>query len=94
MAEPAFLRARTVAERWNCSPGKVRRMIDAGELPVLRLGTMIRLPLASIVEYEQRCLSQPAPASAASPAEIPGISIRAKNASLLAARIAHRLNRS
>ena len=94
MAEPAFLRVSTVAERWNCSPGKIRRMIEAGELPALRLGTMIRLPLASIVEYEQRCLSQTVPASAASPVETPGMSMPAKNASLLAARIAQRLNRS
>ena len=32
MGDPACFRVSSLAERWDCSPGKIRQMIAAGEL--------------------------------------------------------------
>ena len=41
MGDPACFRVSSLAERWDCSPGKIRQMIAAGELTCLRLGKMV-----------------------------------------------------
>jgi excisionase family DNA binding protein len=61
------LRIAALAERWDCSQGKVRTMINAGELPVLRLGTMLRIPLAAVIAIEAQCEQPIITGSAASP---------------------------
>ena len=71
------MRVATLAERWDRSPGKIRAMIRAGEIPVIRLGTMPRVPLAAIIAFErQKCdLTAPIPPShgpAAAPAASDG----------------------
>ena len=55
--QPANYRVSDLAARWRCSPGKVRSMIAAGELPCLRLGKLIRIPAAAVVAYEARSLT-------------------------------------
>ena len=94
MTEPACLRIADVAERWSCSPGKVRSLIKSGDLPALRLGTMLRVPVAALSAFEARCEIQISPASAASPAETHGTSITPAVASLRAARIEQARRRS
>jgi excisionase family DNA binding protein len=49
------LRVAELAERWDCSPGKVRKLIHSGQLGVLRLGaTMVRIPLESVLTFEEQ----------------------------------------
>jgi excisionase family DNA binding protein len=86
------MRVADLAKRWNCSDGKIRAMIRAGEFPVLRLGNMLRIPVTAVIAFEaHQCQQQPTdPDFAASPAAIPGISITPAVASLRAARIARR----
>ena len=45
----------TLAERWNCSPEKVRQMVRAGELQGFRLGKLIRIPATEVERIE--CLN-------------------------------------
>src|SRR5687767_14422063 len=42
----------TLADRWNCSPQKVRLMFHAGELQGFRLGKLIRIPAAEVERIE------------------------------------------
>lgn len=42
----------TLADRWGCSPEKVRRMYHAGELVGFRLGKLIRIPAAEVERFE------------------------------------------
>jgi Helix-turn-helix domain len=88
------MRIAALAERWDCSAGKVRAMIRAGDLPVLRLGTMLRIPVAAIIAFEAQCEQQTAPDSAVLPGATPGTSITPAVASLRAARIAQARKRS
>ena len=81
------IRVAALAERWDCSASKVRAMIRAGELPVLRLGTMLRIPVAAVIAFEAQCEQQTAPVSAGSPDATPGTSLTPAVASLRAARI-------
>ncbi|GAJ29838.1 hypothetical protein AA0498_1825 [Acidomonas methanolica] len=94
MGETACCRVSVLAERWDCSPAKIRRMIDAGELPVLRLGTMIRIPWAAVREIETNAACQQPinRVCAESQDERHGTSITSADASLRAARIARRLS--
>ena len=91
---PACLRIVDVAARWSCSPGKVRALIKCGALPCLRLGTMLRVPVAALTAYEAQCQQMTPPASAGSPDATPGTSTTGAVASLLAARAVRRLNSS
>lgn len=45
----------TLAERWDCSPEKIRRMYHAGEIQGFRLGKLIRIPAAEVERFE--CLN-------------------------------------
>ncbi len=94
MAEPAAMRVSTLAERWDCSPGKIRAMIAAGDLPYLRLGKMVRIPVSAVIAYEARCQDQTPRASAALPERQTGTSTTGGVASLRAARIARKLRQS
>src|ERR1044071_3712341 len=44
-----------VAEHWNVSPRTVRRLVDKGDLPFLRIGGAIRLTRQAVESYEQQC---------------------------------------
>jgi excisionase family DNA binding protein len=47
----------TLAERWACSPEKVRRMYHDGELVGFRLGKLIRIPAAEVERFECQSLT-------------------------------------
>jgi excisionase family DNA binding protein len=62
-------RVSSLAERWDCSPGKIRDLIKRGDIPCLRLGTMIRIPAAAVYSYEAESLARkPVPTTATAPA--------------------------
>lgn len=42
-----------LAERWECSPNQVRKVIDQGRLAHFRIGILIRIPQAAVEEFEQ-----------------------------------------
>ncbi|ASL41507.1 helix-turn-helix domain-containing protein [Acetobacter oryzifermentans] len=93
--EPTCCRISALAQRWDCSPTKIRRMVETGELPSLRLGRMVRIPMQAIKEFEEKqcqTQTQKSPDCAESPNEAHGTSITNANASLRAARIGFRLN--
>lgn len=58
-AERAFTVA-TLAERWDCSEGVIRKLIKDGELGCFRPGTLIRIPAEEVRRFE----SQNTPSSA------------------------------
>jgi excisionase family DNA binding protein len=53
-AGPGALRVKDVAERWECSPGKIRRMILSGELHALRIGKLLRVPIEAVIVFEAK----------------------------------------
>ena len=54
MAEPAkYYTIQTLAELWGVSPKTVRRLVNSGELPHIRIGTLIRIRPDQVAEYEQ-----------------------------------------
>jgi excisionase family DNA binding protein len=59
-----FLTVSQLATRWQCSDKTLYAMIQIGQISVLRVGNLaknrptIRIPMASITEYEQAQLGQ------------------------------------
>ena len=51
---PKLLRAQEVAEIFGWSPAKVYAMVASGELPALRSGRTVRIPLASLEVWIQQ----------------------------------------
>ncbi|WP_323132806.1 helix-turn-helix domain-containing protein [Sphingobium lactosutens] len=43
-----------LAERWECSPSMIRKLIDQGKLEVFYLGNLIRISAAEVEQYECR----------------------------------------
>lgn len=48
-----------VAERWDCSAEKIRRMVHDGELAAFRLGKLIRIPAQEVERYECQATASP-----------------------------------
>tara|TARA_R100001530_G_scaffold50823_1_gene37754 strand:+ start:89 stop:445 length:357 start_codon:yes stop_codon:yes gene_type:complete len=46
-----------LAERWDCSEGLVRKMIERGELSSFRLGVLIRIPASEVAKIECQSLT-------------------------------------
>lgn len=42
----------SLAARWECSEGLIRKLIDRGELLSFRLGTLIRIPAEEVERIE------------------------------------------
>ena len=42
----------SLASRWDCSEGLIRKMIDRGELRSFRLGILIRVPADEVERIE------------------------------------------
>jgi len=42
----------SLAQRWQCSPEKVRTMFHNGDLKGFRLGKLIRIPASEVERYE------------------------------------------
>ena len=47
----------TLAARWECSEGLVRKMIERGELSAFRLGVLIRIPASEVAKVECQSLT-------------------------------------
>lgn len=52
---PHFLTVNEIADRWQTSTRKIRRMIDAGELVAHRIGRHIRVSESDLLAYERGC---------------------------------------
>jgi excisionase family DNA binding protein len=58
-----------LADRWGCSPEKVRQMYHRGELAGFRLGKLIRIPANEVERFECAQLQAPKGTSSSSIAE-------------------------
>lgn len=52
---PHFLTVDEIADRWQTSTRKIRRMIDAGELVAHRFGRHVRVSESDLLAYERGC---------------------------------------
>lgn len=52
-ADPPFT-VKTIAERWQCSEGVVRKLIRAGKIPSFKIGDLIRVAAEEVAKYECR----------------------------------------
>jgi excisionase family DNA binding protein len=43
---------QTLCERWNCTPGVIRRMIRRGELKVFHIGSLTRIAAEEVERWE------------------------------------------
>ena len=60
MSSGAYLRVAAVAETLDVSPRTVRRWIDAGVLPAIRLpGGQLRIPAADFATFRTACKLSP-----------------------------------
>lgn len=50
-----FFTVKELAERWRLSERHVRRITDAGELPIHRMGRSVRISADNVLLYEARC---------------------------------------
>lgn len=48
---------KMVADHWAISPRTVRRLVDKGALPALRIGAVVRLTREAVESYEAQCSS-------------------------------------
>jgi excisionase family DNA binding protein len=48
---PQFLSVDEAAARLGMSPKTIRRLIDSGELPAVRVGSSIRIPIGAFLHY-------------------------------------------
>lgn len=62
-AEPHALSVLQLAHRWQCSRQHIYNLIRRGDLPALRLGTLVRIRRADMDAYEARASESAAPAS-------------------------------
>jgi len=58
-----LLTVSEVAARLRCSPRKVRRLADEGELQRVKLGSLARYTPESVAAYKQRLIEQAQAAS-------------------------------
>lgn len=55
MAEPAkYYTIQTLAELWGVSSKTVRKLVNSGELPHIRIGTLIRIRPDQVEAYEKQ----------------------------------------
>ena len=54
-----WLSTQDAARRLGVTPRTLYRFIDEGQLPAYRLGRVIRLQLAEVDEFIERCRIQP-----------------------------------
>ena len=52
-AQDLSLTPKALAERWSCSVMTVKRRIRAGVLRAQKNGRLVRIPMSSILSYEQ-----------------------------------------
>lgn len=54
LASPPPFSVRSLADRWNCSEGSVRRLVRSGELPSFNIGGLIRIAASDVWRFECR----------------------------------------
>jgi excisionase family DNA binding protein len=59
-----------LAERWECSEGLIRKMIDRGELNSFRIGILFRIPAEEVARIECQNLTACSDSGATSPSSI------------------------
>ncbi|MFN3474034.1 MAG: helix-turn-helix domain-containing protein [Blastomonas sp.] len=60
MTRPTFT-VRSLADRWECSEGMIRKMIKTGDLQCFTIGSLIRVPATEVERIE--CASPNTPSS-------------------------------
>lgn len=72
MTAPRPFSPETLADRWGCSPDKIRGMCKAGEIASFRLGRLIRIPASEVERFEcQNTVSSDTEENSASPTRTP-----------------------
>jgi hypothetical protein len=56
-AQDEFLSRRDLCKRWHCSLETIKRREKAGAIRPLKLGTLVRYRLSSIMKLEQQAES-------------------------------------
>ena len=62
-----YVAPEEIAKRWNCSPRHVRNLVSRGELPGRRFGSIVRVRVSDLEQYEQAALVHAAPAPVPKP---------------------------
>ena len=87
MNDPPPFSVAKLAQRWDCSEGLVRKLIEKTELSAFRVGTLIRIRALEVERYERETAATINPTSPADrAAELPRPMIgraKRKRASLL-----------
>jgi len=50
---PTLITMAELAERWSVSISVIYSMVGSGELPTVRLGRLVKIPLAAVALKEQ-----------------------------------------
>lgn len=53
IAPTGLISASSLAERWDCARGTIYKMIERKELPSIRVGGMVRVPLSAVIQIEE-----------------------------------------
>lgn len=56
---PNVYSPETLADRWTCSAGHVRKMVKSGDLQAFSSGKLIRITPAVVIAYEDRSFVKP-----------------------------------
>lgn len=57
---PNVFTPATLAERWDCSQRHIRHLISTKQLSFFRIGNLIRIKTADVIEYEHHIARPPA----------------------------------
>lgn len=49
-----YISAPQLAQRWSISRAHAYRMVERGELPGMRIGCAVRIPLEAVEAFERR----------------------------------------
>jgi excisionase family DNA binding protein len=53
MENPRYLTVPQLAQRWSVSLAHAYRVVDRGELPSMRVGQAIRIPIEAVEKHER-----------------------------------------
>jgi excisionase family DNA binding protein len=57
MVSPSYITVPELAKRWAISLAHAYRVVERHELPSMRIGHSIRVPLAAVEEHERRAVA-------------------------------------
>lgn len=90
---PSCYRVIDLARRWQCSPSKIRALINDGKLPNLGLGRMFRIPIAAVAAIEDQWRKQHGSDTPLSKAAVDHASVASAREAARDARIMRALQR-